>query len=128
MDQFAAFSIKKPKSCAACDLFLNRNAFSGTCVINTNVRMPMDKTKRAANCPLVFIDDERKVFPAASVKEAFDELLELADGLDSFANDNSEDEEVKMKATWKRQGILQAIRMFGEKMRIMDVEEWFDDN
>jgi len=126
MEQFAAFSIKKPKSCAACDLFLNRNAFSGACVINTQFRMPLDRTKRAGNCPLVFIDDERKVFPAATVKEAFDELLELSDGLESFANDDNEDEEVRMKATWKRQGILEAIKMFGDKMRIMDVDEWFE--
>jgi len=127
MDQFAAFSIKKPKSCADCVLLLNRNNFSGACIINEQFRMPIDKTKRADNCPLVFIDDERKVFPAATVKEAFDELLELADGLESFANDDKEDEEVRQNATWKRQGILAAIRMFGDKMRIMDVDEWFDE-
>jgi len=127
MDDFAAFSIKKPKSCAACELLINKNNFSGACIINKDFRMPLDKTKRADNCPLVFIDEERNVFPATSVKEAFDELLDECDLLEDAANDDFNDEDIRIKSTWKRQGILTAIRMFGDKLRIIDVDEWFDD-
>ena len=127
MDEFAAFSIKKPKSCAACELLINRNNYSGSCIINKDFRMPLDKNKRADNCPLIFIDEERHVFPATSVREAFDALFDEADLLEDAANDAYEDDEIQVKSTWKRQGILTAIRMFGEKLRILDVDEWFDD-
>jgi len=89
--------------------------------------MPLDKKKRADNCPLIFIDEDRNVFPATSVKEAFDALLDEADLLEDAANDSYEDDDIKIKSTWKRQGILTSIRMFGEKLRILDIEEWFDD-
>jgi len=127
MESFAAFTIKKPESCVECDLLINRNIFSGSCIINKDFRMPLDKTKRAGNCPLVFIDEERNVFPVTTVKEAFDDLLTIADDLESISNDPNTPEDVILKSTWKRQGILEAIKAFGNKMRVLDVQEWFDE-
>jgi len=127
MDSFAAFTIKKPESCAECDLLINKNIFSGSCIINKDFRMPIDKTKRAGNCPLVFIDEDRCVFPVTTVKEAFDDLLSLADELETTANDPGSPEDTALKSTWKRQGILEAIKAFGNKMRVLDVQEWFDE-
>jgi len=127
MESFAAFTIKKPESCAECELLINKNIFSGSCIINKDFRMPLDKTKRADNCPLVFIDEDRCVFPVTTVKEAFDVLLSLADELEITANDPDATEEVSLKSTWKRQGILEAIKAFGNKMRVIDVQDWFDE-
>jgi len=127
MDSFAAFTIKKPESCAECDLLINRNIFSGSCIINKEFRMPLDKTKRADNCPLVFIDEDRCVFPVTAVREAFDVLLTMADDLENAANDPDSSEEAVLKTTWKRQGILEAIKAFGDKLRVLDVREWFDE-
>ena len=127
MDEFAAFSIKKPKSCAACELLINKSSSNAACVINKDFKIPTDKNKRAENCPLIFIDEDRNVFPATSVREAFEELLDECDVLEDAANDDYNDDDVRVKSTWKRQGILTAIRMFGDKLRIIDVDNWFDD-
>jgi len=127
MGSFAAFSIKKPDSCAACEILISRNKYSGSCVINKNFRMPLDETKRADNCPLIFIDNDRCVFPATEVKEAFDALLSFADELEASANDKKIADEIALKSIWKRQGILEAIKVFADKLRVIDILEWFDE-
>jgi len=89
--------------------------------------MPLDESKRADNCPLIFIDSDRCVFPATEVKEAFDALLKLADELEDTANDKKIADEIALKSIWKRQGILEAIKMFADKLRVIDIQEWFEE-
>ena len=127
MGSFAAFSIKKPDSCAGCEILTSRNRYSGSCIINKNFRMPLDDSKRASSCPLVFIDNDRCVFPATEVKEAFAALLTAADELENQANDRVVPDEVALKAIWKRQGILEAMKMFADKLRVIDIQEWFEE-
>jgi len=48
--------LEQPKTCGECLLCIDKNKYSGTCIINQNQRMPLNSNERAENCKAFFAD------------------------------------------------------------------------
>jgi len=123
---FAAFSFPKPESCAKCPLLMASNKFSGICALNRDIRTSLESEVRAPHCPLIFLDDMRNTFPISKVKEAYEVLIKNADELESIIEDDRVDATKKENAESELRGILLAMKVIAEKLRLQDVKEWFE--
>jgi len=52
----AVLPIPEPESCEKCILCIDKNRYSGTCVIDREHRMPLGNNKRSSDCKVFFAD------------------------------------------------------------------------
>jgi len=123
---FAAFSFPKPESCVKCPLLMASNKFSGVCALNREIRTSLESEVRAPHCPLIFLDDMRNTFPISKVKEAYEDLIKKADELESIIENNKEDAKRKENAESELRGILLAMKVIADKLKLQDVKDWFE--
>jgi len=105
---------------------MSGNKFSGVCALNREIRTSLESDVRASHCPLIFLDDMRNTFPISKIREAYEELIKSADDLERIIEDKSADTTEKANAESELRGILFAMKVIADKLKLQDVKDWFE--